>query len=368
MEEVAITGAAQAAGSAAPPPVNIADYERLAAEALPAGPLGYYAGGAGGERTLRENVDAWGRRRLRPRVLVDVGAVSTATTVLGTPVASPVLVAPTALQRMAHPDGEPAMARAAAGAGTIMTLSTLATATPAEVAQAAPGAPRWYQLYITKDRGVSNALVEAAVDAGFTAIVVTVDAPVAGRRERDFRTGFRVPADLVMPAITAALGRSGGVTVEDFFAVIDPTVTWHDLERLAAECPLPVLVKGIQTGEDAALACAHGAAGLVVSNHGGRQLDGVAATAEMLPEVIEAVDGRVEVLVDGGIRRGTDVLVALALGARAVLVGRPALWGLATGGEAGARDVLGLLQDEVARGLALLGCASPAQVTPQHIA
>ncbi len=348
-------------------PVNVGDYERLAAEALPEGPLGYYDGGAADERTLRENTDAWGRRRLRPRVLVDVSSVSTATTVLGTPVASPVLVAPTALQRMAHPDGEPAMARAAAAAGTIMTMSTLATSTPAEVAQSAPGAPRWYQLYVTKDRGVSRALADAASDAGFTAIAVTVDAPVPGRRERDLRSGFRVPEHLDMPAITAALGRSGGVSVEEFFSVVDPSVTWGELERFAEQSPLPVVVKGVQTGEDAALACEHGAAGIIVSNHGGRQLDGVAATAEMLPEVIEAVAGRLEVLVDGGIRRGTDALVALALGARAVLVGRPALWGLAAGGEAGARDVLDLLQDELARGLALLGCNSPADVTRSHV-
>jgi isopentenyl diphosphate isomerase/L-lactate dehydrogenase-like FMN-dependent dehydrogenase len=351
----------------APGPVNVLDYERQAAAALPAGTLGYYAGGAGDERTLRENAAAWGRRTLRPRVLIDVGAVSTATTVLGTPVGLPVLVAPAALQRLAHPDGEPAMARAAAAAGTIMTLSTLATSTPAEVAAAAPGAPRWLQLYVTRDRAVSGALVDAAVAAGFGAVVVTVDAPVPGRRERDHRTGFAVPADIDMPAVTAALGRSAGVTVEDFFSVVDPTLTWTDLEAFAASCPLPVLVKGIQTGEDAALACEHGVAGLIVSNHGGRQLDGVSATADVLPEVVDAVAGRLEVLVDGGIRRGADVLVALALGARAVLIGRPVLWGLAVGGEDGVRDVLGLLQAEVERALALLGARSPGEVTRAHI-
>jgi isopentenyl diphosphate isomerase/L-lactate dehydrogenase-like FMN-dependent dehydrogenase len=348
--------------------LTIADVERLASGALEPGPHGYFAGGAGDERTLRENVDAWRRRTLRPRVLVDVGRVSTATTVLGTPVASPVLVAPTALQRMAHPDGEPGMARAAARAGTIMTLSTLATSTPHEVAAAAPGAPRWFQLYVTRDRAVSGALVDAAVDAGFGAVVVTVDAPVPGRRERDHRTGFRVPGDLDMPAVTAALGRSGGVTVEDFFSVVDPTVTWADLEAFASACPLPVLVKGIQTGADAALACDHGAAGIIVSNHGGRQLDGVAATADMLPEVVEAAGGRLEILVDGGIRRGTDVVTALALGARAVLIGRPALWGLAAGGEAGARHVLDLLNAEVETALALLGCAEPGALTRAHVA
>jgi len=350
-----------------PQPLNVRDYERLAEAALPAGPLGYYAGGAGDERTLQENVAAWSRRRLRPRVLVDVSSVSTATTVLGTPVGTPVLVAPTALQRMAHPDGEPGMARAAAAAGSLMTLSTLCTSTPAEVAAAAPGAPRWLQLYVTRDRSISRALVDSALDAGFSAIVVTVDAPVPGIRERDHRTGFNVPGDLDMPAVTAALGRSGGVTVEDFFSVVDPALTWSELERFAQDCPLPVLVKGIQTGEDAALACEHGAAGVVVSNHGGRQLDGVSATADILPEVVDAVSGRLEIIVDGGIRRGTDVLVALALGAQAVLVGRPALWGLAAAGEAGARDVLQILNGELANGLALLGCTSPADVTRAHV-
>ncbi len=196
---------------------------------------------------------------------------------------------------------------------------------------------------------------------------MTVDAPVPGGRLRDHRTGFRVPADLDMPAITAALGRSGGVTVEDFFSVIDPAVTWAELERFAADCPLPIILKGVQTAEDAALACEHGAAAVIVSNHGGRQLDGVAATAEILPEVVDAVGGRIEVLVDGGIRRGTDVLTALALGARAVLVGRPALWGLAVDGEAGARKVLGILGGEIERDLALLGCRSPADVTRAHL-
>jgi len=351
----------------APDPITLHDYERLATERLPAGPLGYYAGGAGDERTLRANQEAWASRALRPRVLVDVGEVSTATSVLGTPVSMPVLVAPTALHRMAHPDGEQATARAAAAAGTLLTLSTLATATPAQVAAAAPGAPRWFQLYVTRDRSISRALVGQAVEHGFDGIVVTVDAPVPGRRERDHRTGFRVPSDLDMPAVTAALGHSGGVSVEDFFSVVDPTVTWADLETFAADCGLPVIVKGIQTAEDAALACEHGAAAVVVSNHGGRQLDGAAPTAEVLPEVVEAVGARLEVYVDGGIRRGTDVAAALALGARAVLIGRPVLWGLVVAGEAGVRDVLEILRAEVGNALALLGARSPQEVVPAHV-
>ena len=348
-------------------PISLADVERLAAAVLDEGPAGYYAGGAGDERTLRGNVAAWAGHELLPRVLVDVSSVTTATTVLGTSVSLPVIVAPVALQRMAHPDGEPGMARAAAGAGTIMTLSTLATSDAAEVAQAAPGAPRWYQLYVTRDRAVSQSLVDAAVEHGYQAIVVTVDAPVPARRERDLRTGFRVPSGLDMPAVTAALGRSSGVSVEDFFSIVDPTFDWSSFERFAADCPLPVLVKGVHAAPDAALAVEHGAAGVIVSNHGGRQLDGVPATARLLPAVVEAVDGRVEVLVDGGIRRGSDVAIALALGARAVLLGRPMLWGLALDGQAGAGHVLTLLQAELATTLALLGCRSPGEVNGTHL-
>jgi len=334
---------------------------------LDEGPAGYYAGGAGDERTLRANVAAWAEHELLPRVLVDVSEVTTTTNVLGTEIALPVVVAPVALQRMAHPDGEPGMARAAAGAGTIMTLSTLATSDAAEVARAAPHSPRGYQLYVTRDRGVSQSLVDAAVDHGYRAIVVTVDAPAPGRRERDLRTGFRVPRGLDMPAVTASLGRSSGVTVEDFFSIVDPSFDWSAFERFAADCPLPVLVKGVHAPADASLAVDHGAAAVVVSNHGGRQLDGVPATARLLPRVVEAVDGRAEVLVDGGIRRGSDIAVALALGARTVLLGRPMLWGLALDGEAGARHVLELLRAELTSTLALLGARCPDEVTSDHL-
>jgi isopentenyl diphosphate isomerase/L-lactate dehydrogenase-like FMN-dependent dehydrogenase len=347
--------------------ISIADYERAAADMLPAGPFGYFAGGAADERTLRENVEAWGRICFRPRVLVDVSATSTSTTLLGTPISMPVVVAPMALQRMAHPDGELGMARAAASAGTIMTLSTLASSSPAEVAAAAPGSPRWYQTYVTKDRGVSRALLDQAVAAGFTAVAITVDAPVPGRRERDYRTGFRVPAGVRIPAVEAALGRSEGVSVAEFFSIVDSSLTWDDLERFISECPLPVLVKGIQTAEDARMARQHGVSAVVVSNHGGRQLDGVPATADVLPEVVDAVGDSMDVLVDGGIRRGTDIAAALALGARAVMVGRPMLWGLAVDGSAGARSVLDILRAELANALALLGCAAPADVRPSHV-
>jgi isopentenyl diphosphate isomerase/L-lactate dehydrogenase-like FMN-dependent dehydrogenase len=231
----------------------------------------------------------------------------------------------------------------------------MATSTSAEVA--ATGVARWFQLYVFRDEGMTRQLVAQAVAEGFTALVLTVDTPVLGRRERDFRTGFTIP-----PEITVVSLGGGGVTPAGAFAQVSSSVSWRDVERLASESGLPVLVKGVLTAEDARLACEHGAAGIVVSNHGGRQLDGVAATIDALPEVVEAVDGRVEVLVDGGVRRGTDVVKALALGARAALAGRAPLWGLAARGEDGAAHVLELLRAEILAALQLVGCASPADV------
>jgi isopentenyl diphosphate isomerase/L-lactate dehydrogenase-like FMN-dependent dehydrogenase len=347
-------------------PVCVADFERLAESRLEPGAFGYYAGGAADERALAGNVAAWERLRLRPRVLVDVSEVTTATTVLGTPVSMPLLVAPTAIQKLAHPDGEPGMARAAAAAGTLLCLSTLATATPAEVAAAAPGAPRWFQLYVFRDRGVTRAFVEQAAEHGYGAIVLTVDAPRLGRRERDLRTGFRVPEEITVPSM-AALGGWEGATPLELLGAIDPSLSWADLEELRSFSSLPLVLKGIQTAEDAELACAHGVDAIVVSNHGGRQLDAVAPTAELLPEVVEMVAGRIEVYVDGGIRRGSDVVKALALGARAVLAGRAPLWGLACDGEAGATRVLELLRDEIENELALCGCTAPGSVTREHV-
>jgi isopentenyl diphosphate isomerase/L-lactate dehydrogenase-like FMN-dependent dehydrogenase len=350
-----------------PAPVNVWDYERLAAERLEAGVHGYFAGGAGDERTLRDNVAAFTRRTLHPRVLVDVSEVTTATTVLGTEVSMPLLVAPVAFQRLVDPDGEVGMARAAAAAGTIMCLSTLATSHPSEIAAEAPPAPRWFQLYCFRDRGVTRSMIDEAVECGFNAIALTVDAPRAGRRERDFRTGFAVPAHVTAPAVAAAVGSERPISPQEVFELVDPTLTWDALEALASECSLPIVLKGIQTGADAALAVEHGAAAIVVSNHGGRQLDGVPATLDILPEAVDAVAGRCEVLMDGGIRRGTDVVTALALGARAVLAGRAPLWGLAVGGEQGARDVLEILRSEIELALVLLGCSGPGEVGPEHV-
>ncbi len=279
----------------------------------------------------------------------------------------PVLVAPVAYQGLVDPDGEEAMARATAAEGTVMCLSTLATRRPRPVAEAAPGGRRWFQLYCFKDKGVTRALIEEAVDCGYEAIVVTVDAPRGGNRERDRRTGFAIPEELGVPSVEAALGSDRAVTIEETFALMEPALSWSDFEDLASDCRVPVLVKGVLTAEDAALAIEHGAAGLVVSNHGGRQLDRCLATADALPEAVEAVDGRCPVLVDGGIRRGVDVAIALALGADAVLIGRPALWGLAVGGEAGARRVLELLREELELTLALCGCTSPADLNRAHV-
>jgi isopentenyl diphosphate isomerase/L-lactate dehydrogenase-like FMN-dependent dehydrogenase len=336
-------------------PLNVWDYEALARERLEPGPLGYYSGGAGDELTLRDNVEAFRHWVLRPRMLVDVEACTTATTVLGHEIAMPVLVAPTAFQRVAHPDGEVATARAAKRAGTIYCYSTLATSTPAQVSE--PAGQRWFQLYVFRDEGITRELIAQARDNGFTALVLTIDAPVRGNRERDLRTGFTIPEDVPI----ASIGR-GGITPMQMFEMVTPSLTWRDLESIASEAGLPLLVKGVLTSEDAATACEHGAAGIVVSNHGGRQLDGVSATIDALPEVVEAVAGRIEVLVDGGVRRGTDVVKALALGAKAVLVGRPVLWGLTCGGEDGVARVLELLRAEVFTALQLIGCPAPADV------
>jgi isopentenyl diphosphate isomerase/L-lactate dehydrogenase-like FMN-dependent dehydrogenase len=333
-------------------PLNAFDFEMLARERLDDMAWEYFRGGAGDESTLRENRAAFDRLKLQPRVLVDVTTVDTSTTVLGTPIAAPVLVAPVALQKLAHPDGEAATARAAAAAGTIMVLSTSATMRPAPVAAAADGAPRWFQIYVFRDRGITQALIDEACASGYSALVLTVDVPILGRREGALRTGFHIPDELEVAG--------------DIFDDIDPSVSWRDVEWIAGH-GLPVVLKGILTPEDALTAVEHGAAGVVVSNHGGRQLDGVPASIEALPRVAEALDGRCEVLLDSGVRRGVDVLRALALGARAVLVGRAAVYALAAGGEEGVAKLLRLLREEVELGLRLLGCTSVEQVAGEHV-
>jgi isopentenyl diphosphate isomerase/L-lactate dehydrogenase-like FMN-dependent dehydrogenase len=344
--------------------LTLDDAERMAQASLPADAWGYVAGGAGDERTLRWNREAFSRCRLRYRVLIDVSDVSTETSVLGTPVSMPVLVAPMAYQQIAHEDHELATARGAAAAGTLMCLSTVATATPAAVAEAAPGAPRWLQIYVFKDRSVSDEVIEEALGSGFTALVLTADLPVVGIRDREVRAGFDTPEEQV-PAMVAARARMGDE--DPALELLDPGVEWQYVTELRERYGVPVIVKGLVTAEDARLACEHGASGVVVSNHGGRQLDGAIASLEALPEVVEAVDGRAEVYLDGGVRRGTDVVTALAIGARAVFVGRPVLYGLAFGGAKGVQQVLDILRDETENALALLGCRSPAEVTRAHV-
>ena len=346
--------------------LNVWDYERAAEERLDPAAFAYIAGGANDEWTLRENRAAFARWVLRPRMLVDVSEVTPATTVLGTDMALPVLVAPTAFQRMAHPEGETAMARGSAAAGAVMCLSTAATATIEEVAAAAPQGKRWFQLYWSRDRDVVRDMVERAEGQGYSAVIVTVDLPELGRRERDLRMGFEVPEDVPVPAFLALAG-GAGVTPDQLTLLVDNSLTWRDLEWLRSVTSLPILVKGILTVEDAALACEAGVEGIVVSNHGGRQLDGVAASLDVLPEIVEMVGDQAAVLLDSGVRRGTDVVKALALGAQAVLAGRAPLYGLAADGAAGVERVLRLLREEVQVALALCGCTSPAGVTRSHV-
>ena len=334
------------------PLISLADYEAAAGGLPDEVAHGYFAGGAGDEITMRDNVAAWSRLALRPRMLVGVGQRDASVTVLGRTRRHPLIVAPMAYQKLAHPDGELATAVAAAATGTTMCLSTLATTGIAELSRGAPDASRWFQLYVFSDRGLSRELVAQAVEHSYEALVVTADVPVRGFRERDLRTGSEGSPVRVLPA--SARGDMT-MTPADFSALIDPDLTWDDIGRLVADSPLPVLVKGLLTPEDARLAAEHGARGVIVSNHGGRQLDTVLSGADALAAIADAVGDRIDVLVDGGIRRGTDVIKALALGARAVLIGRPLIWGLAVGGAEGARRVLEILLAEFDRALALVG-------------
>ena len=346
--------------------VTVDDAERVAESVMAPEAWAYIVGGAGDERTMRWNREAFSRYCLRPRVLVDVSSVSTQTTVLGTEISMPVMVAPAAFQGIAHDEGEAGTARGAAEAGTLMCLSTVATATPGEVAAAAPSAPRWLQIYVFRDRVVSDDVIAQALEAGFSALVLTADLPVYGIRHREARAGFAAPEDSV-PAIAAARARGGDAEEHHTLGLLESGLQWDYVTELRERWGVPVIVKGLVTAEDAELACQHGAAAVVVSNHGGRQLDGTIASLDALPEVVEAVSGRAEVYLDGGVRRGSDVVMALALGARAVLVGRPAMYGLAYGGGKGVHQVLEILREEVENALALLGCRSPAEVTRAHV-
>jgi 4-hydroxymandelate oxidase len=341
--------------------------EDQARRLLPPEVYDYLAGGAEDERSLNDNVAAWARLRLRPRILRDVTDVSVATTVLGIPVRSPVLVAPVAFHRLAHPEGEVGMARASAAAGSLMVVSTRASMTVEDIAAAAPELPLWFQVYVLQDRPWTAELVTRAARAGYRALVLTADTPHVGHRRRDAANGFVLPPGVGMANLPA--GAELAVADPDDYpgAHQSPAVTFDDIGWLASISRLPIVVKGVLRGDDAVRCIDAGASALVVSNHGGRQLDGAVAGADALAEVVGASAGEVEVYVDGGIRRGSDVLKALALGARAVLVGRPLLWGLATAGADGAQGVLDQLGAELARDMGLAGACTVDDLTPDLV-
>jgi isopentenyl diphosphate isomerase/L-lactate dehydrogenase-like FMN-dependent dehydrogenase len=332
----------------------------MARERLPRTVYDYYAGGAEDEVTLAGNREAYRRLALRPRVLVDVSGIDTSLQLLGHDLRHPILLAPTAFQRLAHPDGELATARGAKRAGAILVASSLSTCSVEEIALEAMGS-LWFQLYVFRDRDLTRDLVHRAEESGATALALTVTVPVQGLRERDRANAFRLPVELGVPNFRGYSqerlpAAADGSALEAFIGGnFDSSLSWNVLAWLRSITRLPVLVKGILTQEDASLALEHGAAGIIVSNHGGRQLDGALPTAIALPSVADAVGGAVPVLVDGGIRRGGDVLKALALGARAVLIGRPYLWGLAVAGDDGVATVVEDLEAGLRRAMALTG-------------
>ncbi len=354
------------------PIVSLTEYEALAREVLEPAAFDYVAGGAWDEQSLVEAEAAWRRRRLRPRVLVDVSHVDPAATMAGIAVPLPVAIAPMAAHGLAHPSAELATARAANAAGIPFTLSTMSTASIEDVAAAAPDGIRWFQLYTQADPKRSRSLVARAADAGYSALIVTVDLPVLGYRERDLRSGF----DL---AVThgnfpdrgpdhASHGGEPGSGYDILVDELDRCLTWSDIATIRSWSGLPLILKGILTGEDARIAVEEGVDGIIVSNHGARQLDRAVATADALEEVVDAAAGRAEIWVDGGIRRGLDVVTALALGARGVLVGRPILWALAAGGQAGVEQALAILRTETILAMTLLGARTPADLTRGHVA
>jgi 4-hydroxymandelate oxidase len=350
------------------PPITVGEYEDRARAILPQMAFDYYAGGAEDEWTVRENRAAFSRYVLRPRVLVDVSSRDLTTRILGQDVSLPVLVAPTALHALANPEGEVATARGAASAGTVMIQSSLSSRTIEDVA-AARG-QRWFQLYVQRDRDLTAELVKRAEAAGCSAIVLTADLPVVGARDRDIRNDFQLPGDVRyvnMQVQRPPEGRGSGLAAFVGFQG-DASVAWGDVAWLRSLTDLPFLLKGVVRADDARRAVDAGFEGIVVSNHGGRQLDGAVPSMDSLPEVVDAVGDRTEILVDGGVRRGSDVLKALALGARAVLVGRPILWGLAVGGEVGVRHVLDLLRAELDIAMAIAGCRTVADITPDLVA
>jgi 4-hydroxymandelate oxidase len=352
--------------------VTLPDFRSLAERNVEPLAWDYVDGGSWDEVTLAENEAAWLRYRFRPRVLVDVSRVDPSTTLLGAPVAMPVAIAPMAAHGLAHPDAEAATARAAAAAGLAFIPSTMSTRSMEEVALAAPDGTRWFQLYAQADPGRTRSLVERAEAAGYSAIVLTVDLPELGYRDRDRRSGFEL--DVALGNFAGGPGPTHGshgqdeTYAEGIEEWIAKNLTWESLATIRSWSGLSLVLKGIMTGEDARLAVEHGADAIVVSNHGGRQLDRTPAAIDVLEEIVGAVPAGTEVWVDGGVRRGLDVAIACALGARGVLVGRPILWALAAGGQAGVERALAILREEFELALTLLGAPTPADLSRDHIA
>ncbi len=354
--------------------LNIHDLEKIAVQRLPDAPRGYYASGGWDEVTLRENREAYERIRVHYRCMVDVSKRDLSTEVLGCKMSMPIVVAPTAFHCMATEEGELATVRAAAKAGVVMGVSTLATKSFEEVAEAGEGKiPLWFQLYIAREREFTKDMLARAKASGYRAVMLTVDTPEWGRRERDVRNAFHLPHHLSAVNVAryspegAKMQHSGRGLGQAFPWMIDNSLTWKDVDWLRGQTDLPIMVKGICRADDAKAAVEHGVQCVIVSNHGGRQMDGAPATIEVLPEIVDAVGDQVPVLVDGGIRRGTDVLKALALGAKAVQIGRPILWGLATAGEEGALAALEFLRSELSLAMALAGCPNVASITPDLV-
>ena len=353
-------------------PINLREYESLARSALPPMIFDYFASGAGDEITLRENAQAFDRFRLRYRILTGVGQRDPSIHLFGHRYPSPIFVAPMAFQKLAHLSGEKSLVRASGNGGVTFVASTMATTSLEEIALAASG-PIWFQLYVFKDRGITRSLVQRAEAAGFLGLQVTADVPVMGRREADMRNQFALPSDLaVANFVSTEYGQLPAEDGESGPALytrcrFDADLNWKDIEWLASLTRLPLLVKGVIRGDDARLAMDHGAAGVVVSNHGGRQLDTSPATIEALPEIVEELDGKGVIGIDGGIRRGIDIVKALALGANFVQIGRPALWGLAVNGQEGAERVFSILRDELDNAMALCGWSRVDQITPDLI-
>ena len=358
------SGATPAGPAPAGEPADIFDYEKLAPARMSKIGWEYVSGGAADELSLRWNHEAYEKLRLRPRILVDVSRLDTRVTLFGRELAHPILLAPTAYHKLAHPEGEAATARGAAAAGALMVVSTSATTSLEEVAGAAPG-PKWFQLYVQPDRDFTRELIRRAEAARYEVLVVTVDSPVLGPRYRETRTKFAMPPGVERANLKGLKTATGGHRpTEDtiYSALLDPKLTWKEIEWLRSITKLPLVLKGVMNADDAARGVDIGAAGIIVSNHGGRNLDTLPATIEALPEVAAHIAGRVPVLVDGGIRRGTDVLKAIGLGASAELIGRPYLYGLAVGGADGVARVVNILRREFEMAMALTGRTTLAQI------